>query len=166
MIRKEPPISRRHPTKETSQKTGQEAPPETSEHELQKGKAIITGQPREKFMEGSSGGFSPYEAPPVSLWLPFTAYFTSFILIFLKTIEYDVIGFIGLFLSPITPLEVEVLFSEFILGSLIQSMGVFVFVWLILLFLSLFRVGRRKNFRRWLHSGFAALLIIATLIVP
>lgn len=164
MIRKEPPISRRHPMKETPQKTGQEASLETSEQELQNGKAIITGKPREKSKEESSSGYSPYEAPPVSLWLPFTAYFTSFILIFLKNIEYNVIGFAGVVLSPTAPLEV--LFGEYILRPLLQPTFLFIFVWLILLLLRLFRVGKSKNFRRWLHSGFAAFLIIATLTTP
>lgn len=160
MIRKEPPISRRHPMKETPQKTGQE----TSEHELQNGKAIIAGKPREKSKEESSSGYSPYEAPPVSLWLPFSAYFTSFILIFLKNIKYNVIGFSEVVLSPTAP--IAVLFGEYILRPLLQPTFLFIFVWLILLFLRLFRVGKRKNFRRWLHSGFATLLIIATLTTP
>jgi hypothetical protein len=164
MIRKEPPISRRHPMKETPQKTGQEASLKTSEHKLQKGKAIITGKPGEKSKEESSSGYSPYEVPPVSLWLPFTAYFTSFILIFLKKIEYNVIGFAEVVLSPTAPLAV--LFGEYVVWPLLQPTFLFIFVWLILLFLSLFRVGKRKNFRRWLHSGFAAFLIIATLTTP
>jgi hypothetical protein len=164
MIRKEPPISRRHPMKETPQKTGQEASLETSEHELQNGKAIITGKPREKSREESSSGYSPSEAPPVSLWLPFTAYFTSFILIFLKNIEYNVSGFSEVVLSPTAP--IAVLFGEYILRPLLQPILLFIFVWLILLFLRLFRVGKRKNFRRWAHSGFAAFLVVATLISP
>ena len=164
MIRKEPPILRRPPMKETLPKPGQEDSLDTSTHERQQGKPIITGKPREKFREEPSSGYSPYSAPLVSLWLPFAMYFTSFILIFLKNIQYNFIGFAEVVLSQAGP--PEILFVEYILGPLLQPMLLFIFVWLILLFLKLFRVGKRKNFRRWVHSGFAVLLVVATLIVP
>lgn len=168
MIRKEPPISRTPPIKESSSEISQETPLRTFANEPEKRQSDLMENRIEKSrQEPSSAGkphYPPYEAPPVSLWLPFTAYFIYFILAFLKKIDYNLIYFSESLLSPTAPLGF--LFAEFIIGPLLQPIILSIFVWLVLLFLSLFRVGKRKNFRRWAHSGFAASLIILTLAAP
>ena len=114
-----------------------------------------------KTAETDYASYTPHEKNPISIWFPTVLYAASFIFIFLKKINYNIVGFIEIAVSSDESLEV--LLMEFVLGSILQPTFLFILVSLILWGIGLFGAGNSKNFRRWAHIAFAAFLTLAVL---